>query len=126
MIDISAIVNVVTRVALLLMSLFLFGYALLPEYRPVAIGLTLGMAAGLINVRYLATKVQQIAQMALAQTEKKRFSFGFITRICIALLTVMVAIKFEEVSLVSTIIGLFTAQLLILVVAFVINLRQKQ
>lgn len=123
--DITSILNAVTRVALLLMSLFLFGYAFLPEYRSESIGLTLGLAAGMINVRYLAMKIQQLAQLAV-QTEKKRFNFGFLTRMCIALLVVMIAVKFEQVSLVFTIIGLFVAQLLVLVVALVINLRQKQ
>lgn len=124
--DISTIVNVVTKVTLLLMSLFLFGYVFLPEYRPEAVGLTLGTAAGMLIVRNMSMKVQQVAQMAVQATEKKRFNFGFITRICIALLVIMVAVKFEEVSLGSTIIGLFVAQLLILVVALVINMRQKQ
>ena len=125
MIDISSIVNAVTRVAFLLMSLFLFGYVLLPEYRSHALGLTLGTAAGLVLVRYLAMKVKQLALIAV-QPGKQRFNFGLLTRMCIALLVVMIAVRFEEVSLVSTIIGLFTAQLLALVVALVIGLKKQQ
>lgn len=124
MIDISSILNVVTRVVFLLMSLFLFGYVLLPEYRPDLLGLTLGMAAGLVNVRYLAKKVQQVAEIAVS-TEKKRFSFGYVTRMCIALLVVMFAVKFGDISLATTIIGLFTAQLLLLVVALIISLKNR-
>ena len=125
MIDISSILNVVTRTVFLLMSLFLFGYVLVPDYRPDLLGLTLGLAAGLVNVRYLAMKVQQVAQLAVS-TEKKRFSFGYVTRMCIALLVVMFAVKFGDISLAATIIGLFTAQLLLLVVALVISLKNRE
>lgn len=125
MIDISSILNVVTRVVFLLMSLFLFGYVLMPDLRPEMLGLTLGLAAGLVNVRYLAKKVHQLAELAVS-TEKKKFNFGFVTRMCIALLVVMFAVRFGEISLAATIIGLFSAQLLLLVVALIISLKNRK
>lgn len=122
--EMHAIVNGTTRVIFLLMSLLLFGYALLPDYRAYTLGMTLGLAAGLINVRYLSTKVSQVTEIA-TQSNKKRVSLGIVTRLCIGLLVVMFAVKFEQVSLVFTIIGLFIAQLLILVVALVLSLKNK-
>lgn len=122
--EMHAIVNGTTRVTFLLMSALLFGYALLPDYRAETLGMTLGLAAGLINVRYLSMKVAQVSEIA-TQSNKKRVSLGFVTRLCIGLLVVMFAVKFEQVSLVFTIIGLFMAQLLVLVVALVLSLKNK-
>ncbi|MFC7678606.1 ATP synthase subunit I [Paenibacillus sp. GCM10028914] len=120
----TSIVNAVTRVTLLLLSAFFLGWALYADHRPVFVGLIMGLAGGLINVRFLSVKVRQLADLAISQ-ERKRFSFGFVTRLCIAFLIVMIAVKFEQISLGATIAGLFIPQLLTIPVSIIVSLRNK-
>lgn len=120
----TSIVNAVTRVTLLILSFSFMGWALYAEHRPIFVGLKLGLAGGLINVRYLSLKVRQLTSLVLSQVGK-RFSFGFVTRLCIAFLSVMIAVKFEQVSLGATIAGLFIPQLLTIPVSIVVSLRNK-
>lgn len=95
-----------------------------PEYRPEISGLILGMVGGLFNVRFLSIKVRQIADLAVSR-ERRRFSFGFVTRLCIAFLIVMIAARLEPVSLAATIVGLFIPQLLTIPVSIIVSLRTK-
>ncbi|WP_106767288.1 ATP synthase subunit I [Paenibacillus faecalis] len=120
----TSIVNAVTRVTLILLSALFMGWALFEGYRPIFIGLILGLIGGLVNVRYLSLKVRQLTHLVLHQ-EGRRFSFGFVTRLCIAFLCVMFAVKFEQVSLGATISGLFIPQLLTIPVSITIILRNK-
>ncbi|EPY09555.1 MULTISPECIES: ATP synthase subunit I [Paenibacillus] len=123
--DMASMVRAVTRVTLLLLSAFILGWAVAPEYRIYTAGLTLGTAAGLAYAHYLSIKVRQIAEMAASQ-EKRRYSFGFVTRMCIVLLAVMFAIKFEQhISLVATIVGFFITQLLSIFVSIIWASKKK-
>ncbi|GAB6927591.1 hypothetical protein JCM10914A_15740 [Paenibacillus sp. JCM 10914] len=120
----TSIVNIVTRVTILLLAAFFLGWALYPVYQSEISGLILGLVGGLFNVRYLSIKVRQLAELAVSQ-ERRRFSFGFVTRLCIAFLIVMVAAKLEQVSLGATVIGLFIPQLLTVPVSIIVSLRNK-
>ncbi|WP_339220344.1 ATP synthase subunit I [Paenibacillus sp. FSL W7-1332] len=120
----TSIVNGVTRVTVLLLSALFLGWAMYPEYRPDISGLVLGIVGGLFNVRFLSIKVRQLVDLAVSQ-ERRRFSFGFVTRLCIAFLIVMMAAKLEQVSLGATIIGLFIPQLLMIPVSIIVSLRMK-
>ncbi|MBX4152198.1 ATP synthase subunit I [Paenibacillus sp. FSL W7-1279] len=120
----TSIVNGVTRVTILLLSALFLGWAMYPEYRPEISGLILGMVGGLFNVRFLSIKVRQLADLAVSR-ERRRFSFGFVTRLCIAFLIVMIAARLEPVSLAATIVGLFIPQLLTIPVSIIVSLRTK-
>ena len=120
----AVIVNGVTRAAILLLSALLMGWALLPEHQPVFAGLILGVVGGLFNVRFLSIKVKQLADLAVSQ-ERRRISFGFVTRLCIVFLMVMVAAKLEAVSIGATIAGLFIPQLLTIPVSIIVSLKNK-
>ncbi|MGO4788286.1 ATP synthase subunit I [Paenibacillus sp. 2KB_20] len=122
--DLTSIVNAVFRVSLLLLSALFLGWALYPEFRPTFMGLIMGMAAGLFNVRFLSMKVQQLAQLAV-DPEPKKYNFGFITRLCIGFLIVIFAAKLEQVSLGGAIAGLFIPQLLTIPVSIVFSLRNN-
>ncbi|CAH8767463.1 ATP synthase subunit I [Paenibacillus dendritiformis] len=123
--DMTSIVHAVTRVAFILMSMFLLVWAFSPEHRPYAAGLTLGTVAGLINARYLSMKVRQLAELAASQT-RQRFSLGLVTRMCIVLLAVMIGMKFEQVSLVSTIVGLIFMQVVTIIVSVIMEWRKGE
>ncbi|WP_047912399.1 ATP synthase subunit I [Paenibacillus sp. TCA20] len=122
MISLSSIVNAVTRLAFVLLSVTLFAWVLMPEHRPVFLGLTIGLAAGLFNFRYLSLKINQVSENA-ATPGGKRVNFGFLSRMCITLLAIMFAVRFEQVSMSFTIIGLFLVQVLALPVSIILNAR---
>jgi len=123
MTDMSSIVNTVTRVAFLLMSASLFIWAFAPQHRPVSLGFLLGVLTGLINIRYLALKIRQITE-SVANRQRRRLSLGFVTRLCLGLLVIMVAVKFDEVSLGATIAGLFIMPVLLIPVSILLSIRQ--
>nr|WP_246245948.1 ATP synthase subunit I [Paenibacillus lemnae] len=109
---------------MLLLSLLFMGWAVYDDNRDIFAGLIMGVMGGLINVRFLSIKVRQLAELAVSQ-ENKRFSFGFVTRLCIAFLIVMIAARFEQISLGATIAGLFIPQLLTIPVSIMVSLRKQ-
>lgn len=124
--EMNSIVLGVTRVTFILLAVLFLGWALYPDYRSIMTGLIMGTSAGLINVRYLSTKIRQITQLAAADSGKKRVSFGFVTRICISFLAVMVAVRFEQVSLGATLLGLFLPQILTIPVSISQSIKNNQ
>lgn len=63
----TSIVNIVTRVTILLLAAFFLGWALYPVYQSEISGLILGLVGGLFNVRYLSIKVRQLAELAVSR-----------------------------------------------------------
>ncbi|MBU5670907.1 ATP synthase subunit I [Paenibacillus brevis] len=122
--ELSSIVTAVTRVTLLILSAMLIGWAFLPMYRLIFGGLILGLTFGLVYVRFLSAKVRGLVNLVVSE-QQKRYSFGFLTRVCLVLVAVMFAVRFEHFSIVSTIIGLFTPLILTLPAGIVIGLRNK-
>jgi len=118
--DIRSIVNTITRVALILTSVTLLVWAFLPAYREICTGFVIGVLIGLINIRYLAVKVTQITEYVAGQDMgKKRLSLGFVTRLCISLIGIMIAVRFEQVSLGATLIGIFLMPVLMIPVSII-------
>lgn len=122
--DMRSIVNTITRVTFILMSASLFVWALAPEYRAISIGFFMGISIGLINIRYLAMKIQQVTEY-IANQEKRRFSLGFVTRLCLGLLGIMVAVRFEQVSLEATIAGILLIPVMLVPVSIVHSLKRR-
>lgn len=123
MTDIGAIVNTITRIAFIFMSASLLIWAFAPDYRAESLGFLLGVVIGLINIRYLAVKVIRITE-SVANQQNKRFSLGFVTRLCLGLIGIMVAVRFEEVSLEATIVGLFLMPVLLIPVSIILSTRK--
>ncbi|WP_151733719.1 ATP synthase subunit I [Paenibacillus tengchongensis] len=122
--NMTPMINAVTRVTLVVMAGLLMGWALHHETRAVTLGMTLGLLAGLVNFRYLATKIRLVT-LAVANKEGKSFSLGFVTRICFALLVTMFSVKIEHFSLEATIAGLFIPQLLSIPVGIYLSVKNK-
>lgn len=122
--DLNSIVSAVTRTTFLILSALFIGWAFFPDYRPMISGVILGLAVGLVYTRFLSMKVRGLAEYVISQQEG-RFSFGFLTRICLVLLVIMVAVKVEQVSVFGVVIGLFVPQLLTIPISIVIGARNK-
>lgn len=122
--DLGAIVNTITRVAFILMSASLFAWIFLPDYRANCIGFLIGVSVGLVNIRYLAVKVKQLADY-VATNEKTRMGLGFVTRLCFTLIAIMVAVRFEQVALAWTVTGLFLMPVLLIPVSIMHSMKRK-
>jgi len=122
--DLNSIVSAVTRTTFFILSALFLGWAFFSDYRPIISGLILGLAVGLVYTRFLSMKVRGLVEHVVSQQER-RFSFGFLTRICLVLLVIMVAVKVEQVSALGVVIGLFVPQLLTIPVGIMIGARNK-
>jgi len=122
--DLNSIISATTRTTFLILSALFMGWAFLSDYRPIITGLILGLAVGLVYTRFLSMKVRGLVEHVVSQQER-RFSFGFLTRICLVLLVIMVAVKVEQVSVLGVVIGLFVPQLLTIPISIVIGARNK-
>lgn len=104
----------IVKYTLILLFVFVLG-AFTPYYQFFA-GLVLGGAVSLLNTYYTSRKIDRMGEIAsqLGEDSKTRYmSTGMLTRIAMAVLTVIVAMQFpEHFNLYTTIFGLFTAQLI--------------
>lgn len=114
----------VTRITIILLSALFMGWAFLPAHRTILSGVILGLVVGLINTNYLAMKVRKLTQHVLTQ-ENRRFSFGFLTRMCLVVLTFAFAFRLDTLSMEATICALFVPQILTIPVSIYVSLRSK-
>lgn len=122
--QLHSITVAVTRITILILSVLFLGWAFLPAHRTILSGVIFGLVVGLINTNYLANKVRKLAQLVLGQ-ENKRFSFGFLTRMCLVVLTFAIAFRLDTLSMEATICALFVPQLLTIPVSIYVSLRNK-
>lgn len=123
--DFSAHLKAVQKFTLFFLSICFFAWALLPEYRAYSMGLIVGTCVSYINAQYLAMKIQQLTKAVVEKTNRK-VNLGFITRASIALLTVVLVVKYpEKIALSTTLAGLFVVQLATLLLGIVSNSRRK-
>ncbi|MFB6367411.1 ATP synthase subunit I [Paenibacillus elgii] len=114
----------VVRVTLYFLSALLLVWALLPAYRTYVCGLMLGLAVSLINAWLLAMKIESVSRNA-NEYMGKRVNLGTVSRMCMALIAVMIAVKLPQFNLVFTIIGLFFVQLVTLLMGIFFRRNQS-
>ncbi|MCL6601913.1 MAG: ATP synthase subunit I [Paenibacillus sp.] len=122
--NMTPMINTVTRMTFVIMAGLLMGWALHEDSRPFTLGMILGLAAGLASFRYLAVKIQRLTE-AVITNQGKSFSLGFVTRICFAILVVMISVKVGQFSLEATIAGLFIPQLLAIPTGIFLSKKNK-
>lgn len=109
--------KVIVRITLFMISALLLVWAFLPAYRTYASGFILGTTASLINAWLLILKIESLSKLT-QQEGRKRVNLGTLSRMCVALLAVMVAVKYPQFNLVFTIAGLFSVQLATLLMGY--------
>jgi hypothetical protein len=118
--DFAAHLRTVTKWTLYILAVTLFVWAVSPDWRGFAAGFLLGGLTSLLNARYTAWKMDQLAEFAAKQgndpNSSKRFNLGFVTRASTSLLAVLIAVRVENVEFATTIAGLFITQVLSLIV----------
>lgn len=126
--DFQAHVKAILRLSLFFLSFCLIGWFVAGTSKPFFAGLFLGSVISVINSQYLALKIRQTTH-AVIQKTNQRVNLGFVTRASLALLGVILAVKYEEdFSILAVIIGLFLSQLvtLLLGIASWIGMKKKK
>jgi ATP synthase protein I len=106
--ELPVLLRGVTRFTLFFLSLGCIGWAIWPDYKTVFGGFMLGAIGSLMASWHLAWKTTRLG-LVITTGKKPRSSFGFLTRACIALLAVVVSVRYMEFNLAATVIGLIVA-----------------
>jgi len=114
----------IVRATLLFLSALLIFWTFVPAYRTYAAGLMLGMTISLVNAWILSIKIEAISRNIMEKTEK-RVGLGTVSRMCMALIGVMVAVKVPKFDLIFTIIGLFFVQLATLLMGLLFSKKNQ-
>ncbi|OPA75721.1 hypothetical protein BVG16_20545 [Paenibacillus selenitireducens] len=122
--ELSVRLKALQRVTFIFIAVCLLGWAFVPSMREIAAGIILGTVVSLLNSYFLANKVRNVTKVVL-QDGRKRVNLGLLTRVAMAILAVMIAIKSDGVNVYATVAGLLFAQFIIVVIGFV-QVRKEQ
>ncbi len=104
------IVKKAMQATLYLVVVCLFLWVLLPEWRLVAAGVILGIAASAVNALLLRRRIEYLGHIA-TRSGKKRLSVGLGSRVSMILLVVMIAYRFpSHFNLIATLVACFFVQ----------------
>ncbi|MBP1153210.1 MULTISPECIES: ATP synthase subunit I [unclassified Paenibacillus] len=108
----------IVRASLFFLSALLLLWAVFPDYRTHVNGLVLGMMVSLINAWMLMLKIEALAVIIVDKDNeqtRKRINMGFISRLSMAILAVMFAVRMpQSFDVVFTIIGFSFIQVALL------------
>lgn len=114
-----------SRVAMLFLSLCIMLWAVLPDWRIYTAGVSLGVAASLVNAYLLRKRVAWIGIVFKDNPDPpRRVSMGLASRLAMVLLAAMVAYRFpEHFHLPSAMYSCFFMPVVSLIVAYLDNRR---
>ncbi|MCR8660460.1 ATP synthase subunit I [Paenibacillus endoradicis] len=114
-----------TRWMLGLTAVCIILWAIVPSWKPVMLGLAVGLAASAMNAFLLKRRVALVAEIASQEgTQTKRKGLGFGSRVAMVLLVAMFAVKYPEtLNLPAALSGSMVFPFLILVVALIHNAK---
>lgn len=120
----------VLQIALFFFLACLVLWVVIPVARPFAAGLAAGMTVSLINARYLMWKIvrwaDRLPRTGQVSARHKAPGLGFFTRAAMAALVVIVAHNVDYLSLLATLIGIFSTQVLMMPLIWMVTERRKQ
>lgn len=122
--EITVLQKTVTRITFFFLSICFLGWAFLPDYAGYFSGFIIGSSASLISFNFLAWKIRRITNNLLLHN-KRRVNIGFLTRAAIALLAVVISLRYVQVELAATVGGLFFAQAAAFVVGLVSSRKNR-
>lgn len=122
--DLTIHLKALQRVTLMFLAACFMSWALLPSIRDIAAGLILGTTVSLINSYFLASKIRTVTKKVLEKGQG-RVNLGVLTRIAMAILAVIIAVRSEGVNVYATIAGLLFTQFIIVVIGFVQARKNK-
>lgn len=115
----------IQRVTFISLVVCFIGWLILPSIREVLLGFMLGTFGGLLNVYFLIGRVRRITKN-VAEGSAKRINLGFLTRVCVAILTVVIALELQEhMHIIATISGFLYTKFIILFVGIAQTLKKQ-
>lgn len=126
--ELSAYLKSFTIIACVYLAGTFLAWVFLVDYRHYLAGLMLGGAASAVNVHLLGARIQRVTDHVIQAKDsdrKKRYSIGFVSRVSMALIAVMFAIRYEEIHLPSTIAGLLFGSVAVYALGLVSLLRKR-
>ncbi|MBN2980733.1 MULTISPECIES: ATP synthase subunit I [Cohnella] len=116
-----------TRLALFFLAICLLVWAVVPEWRIYTAGVTLGVAASLVNSYLLRRRVNFIGTVFKNDSEPpRRVGMGMASRLATVLIATMAAYRFpDQFHLPSVLFSCFFMPIVLLFCAFVSNKRQS-
>ncbi|WP_040952305.1 ATP synthase subunit I [Gorillibacterium massiliense] len=112
--DLATLVRRVIRIAFYFIVICAAVGLFIPSIRSLSFGLCLGTLASIAITWHLGRKTESFTRN-LVESTGKRVGLGFITRICIALAVVAIAVKEPHVDLVGVVIGLVFIHFVIII-----------
>lgn len=110
--DLFAHIKTIQKVFIFFLFFCLIFWVLMDQYKSYFAGLMLGSFVSLINAQYLAWKINQIVELSLNQSKKRRYGIGFLTRSATAALAGVITFKYgEHLNIFTVMIGLTFAHL---------------
>lgn len=110
---------------LFLMSACLILWAAIPQWKPVMLGLLIGLAASVFNAMLMKRRVSLITEAAMQEGSKRR-GLGFGNRIATVLLVAMLAYRYPEtLNMPAALSGTMVMPFVLLVVAIVQTVKEN-
>ncbi|GAB2721550.1 ATP synthase subunit I [Paenibacillus thermoaerophilus] len=118
------ILGMTMRAALFMVAACLLVWAFVPEWRQIAGGLILGLAAGVMNALLLKRRVELVGSAA-AGAGPRRMGLGLGSRLATVLLASMIAYRYpEKFSLPATLAACMVLPFVVLTAAWFVHRRQ--
>ncbi|WP_054025464.1 ATP synthase subunit I [Bacillus sp. FJAT-28004] len=115
------IMKTALRTLIYAMAVCLIVWAFLPDWRTVALGLLVGLAASSMNAFLLRRRVEMVTLGAAGVGPRKR-GLGLGNRIATVLLVAMIAYRFpEDLSMPAALAGCMVMPFILLVAAYIHN-----
>ena len=122
------IIMTAMRGMLVLMVGTILLWAIVPEWKTVALGLLVGLVASTLNAFLLQRRIGMITEAAVKEGEKtKRRGLGFGNRIAMVLLVAMIAYRYPDIiNLPAALSGSMVMPFLLLVAGIVHNVKENR
>ncbi|MEF2244091.1 MULTISPECIES: ATP synthase subunit I [unclassified Paenibacillus] len=113
------------RIMVYLMSACLILWAIIPEWKPIMLGLMVGLAASSFNAIMMKRRVGLITEAATTEGSKRR-GLGFGNRIATVLLVAMIAYRYPEtLNMPAALSGSMVMPFVLLAVAIVHTMKEN-
>ncbi|WP_128896231.1 ATP synthase subunit I [Longirhabdus pacifica] len=124
-VNLSQLKGKITAFTLLFLSALALVWLFSSEWKSHAVGLALGSVVAYLNMMYLAFKVDQVGGNAAARGSR-RMGTGFATRAALAILAAMLALKVDEISLLTTIVGIMVIPVFLIIYLIFSSLKHNK
>jgi len=120
------IMKTATKSMIYMMAACLILWVVIPDWKPVMMGLLVGLAASALNAFLLQRRVKMVTDAAQVEGSRKR-GLGFGNRIAMVLLVAMLAYRYPEtLNMPAALSGSMVMPFVILIIAIIHNVKENR